>query len=343
MYLNHYGFKDKPFRLAHDSAYYYPAAHQLPLNELLYSIEERQGLATLIGGPGTGKTTLLRRLIQSLGHRHQSILLTDAHLGGNSIFRRLEAAVGAPVATHHTGSDKLKQILSRTRKTVVLLLDEAQNLTPAQLEEVHYLTNLEVPGRKLVEIIMAGQPSLSNKLAAPELEALRQRTIVRCSLEPLNFKHTNGYIEHRLMVASAQETTVFSPGAVQLIYKHSGGVPRLINIICERCLIVGYVEETHTIDETLVEESLADLKWEKDKSKEPAPAAYDMGQSLILRMGSRIDSIEKKLDVLVQLLSRAGYVRPELADSISARRWVEELMLGSQNSEHDNNRARKVS
>jgi general secretion pathway protein A len=343
MYLNHFGFKDKPFKLAHDSQFYYPAAHQLPLNELLYSIEERQGLATLIGEPGTGKTTLLRRLVQCLGHRHQSILLTDAHLGGNSIFRRLEASVGAPVATHHTGSEKLRQILSRNRRTVVLLLDEAQNLTPSQLEEVHYLTNLEAPGRKLVEIIMTGQPSLAAKLATPELEALRQRTIVRCKLKPFDFKYTHGYIQHRLMVAGANDLSVFSPGALQLIYQHSRGVPRLINIICERCLIVAYVEETHTIDEALVEESVADLNWDKDKGHQSTPA-HDMGNSLLLRMGSRIEAIERKLDVLVQLLSRAGLVRPELADTVGARRWVEDLKRGTPGGTGNrHSEARKVS
>jgi hypothetical protein len=224
-----------------------------------------------------------------------------------------------------------------------LLLDEAQNLTPSQLEEVHYLTNLEAPGRKLVEIIMTGQPSLAAKLAAPELGALRQRTIVRCKLKPFDFKHTHGYIQHRLMVAGANDSSVFSPGALQLIYQHSRGVPRLINIICERCLIVAYVEETHTIDEALVEESVADLNWDKDKGHQSTPA-YDMGNSLILRMGSRIEAIERKLDVLVQLLSRAGLVRPELADTVGARRWVEDLKRGTPGGAGNrHSEARKVS
>jgi general secretion pathway protein A len=342
MYLKHYGFKDKPFKLAHDSAYYYPAAHQLPLNELLYSIEEKQGLATLIGEPGTGKTTLLRRLIQCLDHRHQSILMTDANLGGNSIFRRLEAVVGAPIATQHTGPEMLKEFLTYTHRTVVLLLDEAQNLTPSQLEEVHYITNLEVPGRKLVEIIMAGQPSLANKLADPDFEALRQRTIVRCNLEPLDAGHTEAYIKHRMTIAGARDASVFTPAAIQLIYRHSRGVPRLINTICERCLIVGYVEETDRIDEALVEVSVADLNWERDKHKQPAPT-HDTGNNLILRMGSRIEAIEKKLDVLVQLLARAGFVRPELADTVGERRWIEELRQGSETTTTEQSTTRKVS
>ena len=116
----------------------------------------------------------------------------------------------------------------------------------------------------------------------------------------------------------------------------------MINIICERCLIVGYVEETKRIDEALVEESVADLNWEKQSSREATPA-HDVGNSLILRMGSRIETIEKKLDVLVQLLSRAGIVRPELADTVRARRWVEDLRRGSQDNGNERSQARKVS
>ncbi len=169
MYLRHYGLRSKPFQLAHDPTFYYAAAHQIPLNELCYSIEERQGLATIVGDPGTGKTTLLRRLLQSFGPHQRGIFMSDTSLEGVSLLRKVAQALGVANAA---GNEKalpefLWKLLSREAqvgKTVILLIDEAQGMTRPQLEEVRYLTNLENGGRKLMEIILAGQPNLEKKL-----------------------------------------------------------------------------------------------------------------------------------------------------------------------------------
>jgi general secretion pathway protein A len=329
VYLRHYGLRDKPFKLAHDPAYYYPAAHQVPLNELCYSLEERQGLATLVGEPGTGKTTLLRRLLQSFGPTQRGIFMSDTSLEGQSLIKQVEVAVGVLVTSPQKGrSEPLKQVLSRARdKTVVLLIDEAQGLSPLQLEELRHLSNLEVPGRKLLEIVLAGQPALKDKLASSECAALRQRVAVRTELEPLDLQHTAAYIEHRLRVAGAFDAGLFDPEAIKAIHERSQGVPRLINIICERCLVVGYVDEARTIDSARAQDAIADLKLEtEEKEKKPdPPQAVAMGNGLLMRMGSRIETIEEKLDMLIKLLARSGYVRPEHAQSTRMRQYLNAL------------------
>lgn len=326
MYLRHYGLRDKPFKLAHDPAYYYSAAHQIPLNELCYAIEERQGLTTLIGDPGTGKTTLLRRLLTSFAPTQRGVFMSDASLGGHSIIRQVEYAVGV-VAGSGQRHGSLRDVLTRAANTtVVLLIDEAQGLTSQQLEEIRHLSNLDAPGRKLLEIIMAGQPALEEKLAAKDMAALRQRVAVRCELEPLDILHTKAYIEHRLRVARARDISMFTGDAIELLQERSRGIPRLINIICERCLVVGYASDKQVIDGSTAAEALADLHIDLEKEEsEPPPVSALTGDGLLVRMGSRIEAIEEKLDILMQVLTRMGIARPELAETARTRRYLEKL------------------
>lgn len=319
MYLRHYGLRSKPFKLAHDPAFYYGAAHQIPLNELCYSIEERQGLAAIIGAPGTGKTTLLRRLLQSLAPEQRGIFLSDTALEGESLLQKVGNALGLHISQSQQAlADNLFRLLHRevqSGNTVVLLIDEAQSLTVHQLEEVRYLTNLESAGQKLLEIVLAGQPALDQRLASPELAALRQRVAVRSRLEPLDLETTGAYIEHRLMVAGSPNGHIFTPDAVEVIHKRSGGIARLVNIICERCLLVGYVDNLAVLEGRLVEEAVADLKL--TPAVEPdtdfsvgldAPKA--LGNALD-RVERRLEQLENKLDALIQSMYRVGFVRRE--------------------------------
>ena len=338
MYLRHYGLRSKPFQFAHDPTFYYAAAHQVPLNELCYSLEERQGLATIVGEPGTGKTTLLRRLLQSFGPHQRGIFMSDTSLEGVTLLRKVAQALGVARAV---GNEKalpefLWKLLLREAqvgKTVVLLIDEAQGMSRSQLEEVRYLTNLENDGRKLMEIILAGQPDLEKTLAGPAVAALQQRVAVRCHLEPLDVEHTRGYIEHRLSVAGASNPRIFTPDAIPLVHEKSGGVPRLINIISERCLLVGFVEESPVIDPKMVEEAISDLKLTGDAQPEPSPGAVTESPApsgaearLLMRMGARMESVEEKIDLLFQMLIRAGFIKPELAEQPRTQRWLEDLL-----------------
>ena len=330
MYLHHYGLKDRPFQLAHNPAYYYPRAHQVPLNELCYSIEERQGLATLIGEAGTGKTTILKRLLQCFGSELKGVLLSDASLGGHSIVRQLESSLGIFTTGNGHGSGALARHLAESSaKTVVVLIDEAQALSSEQLEEVRFLTNLEGPKRKLLEIIIAGQPSLSSMLNAKTCVALNQRVAVRCHLEPLDLEHTQAYIQHRLYVAQfSRNAPIFTNESVKAIHENTRGIPRLINILCERCLVIGYVENTQFIAANQVQEAVMDLKMGQDEAHDPQ-VSQTANDALITRLGTRMEAIDGKLDALVQMLTRAGFIRPELAGAGHVRRWVEDLQGSS--------------
>jgi len=319
MYRAHFGFRDKPFKLVHDPACYYAPAHQAPLNELCYVIEEHQGLATLVGEPGTGKTTLLQRLLQSFSSHLCGVFLSDMSLGGQSLLRELAHGLGVSVADSEKGLLRtLRKHLHQevlAGKTIVLLVDEAQGLTIEQFEEVRYLSNLEIPGRKLVETILAGQPTLEDRLALPEHAALRQRVTVRSYIEPLDLQHTAAYIEHRLLVAGAKDPRMFTADALRLIHEKSGGIPRLINVICERALLMGYLADALFIDRAKVEDAVGDLRLEPSQSAaataaRPITPASDV---LLAPLGARLDAIEQKLDVVLQALGKLGAIRPELA------------------------------
>ena len=329
MYLRHYGLRSKPFQLAHEPAFYYAAAHQVPLNELCYSIEERQGLATLVGDPGTGKTTLLRRLLQSLAPHQRGIYMSDTSLEGVTLLRKVALALGvASSGNEKSLPEFLWKLLLREAqvgKTVILLIDEAQGLSRTQLEEVRYLTNLESGGEKLLEIILAGQTDLETRLAAPEVKALKQRVAVRCHLQPLDLEHTRAYVEHRLTVAGATNPRLFTPDAIPLVHEHSSGVPRLINIIAERCLLVGFVEDSPVITPVMVESAVADLKMPAETETRETEEVPSADPALLMRMAARLETIEGKLDVLIQMLVRAGVIRPDLADDPQTHRWLDTL------------------
>ncbi len=242
MYLHHYGFRDKPFKLTHDPAYYYGEAHQVALNELCYSIEERHGLAILFGEPGTGKTTLLLRLLRSFARQLNGVFLSDVAVGESSLIRQIARALLVPFRPQES-TETVSQYLDiflrgqvTSGRTVVVLVDEAQGLTDGQFEELRHLTNLEHKSRKLIEIVIAGLPSLERKFRTPDLESLSQRAVVRCWMEPMSLEHTSSYIRHRLDVVGAPNPDMFSPDAVERIHNTTRGVPRLVNIVCERSL-----------------------------------------------------------------------------------------------------------
>lgn len=304
MYLEHYSFRDKPFRLDHDPAYYFGEVHQVPLNELCYSIEERHGLAILLGEAGTGKTTLLLRLVRSFADHLQGIFLTDMAVADSSLLRQIARALKIPFKPQDA-TEVVTQYLdiflrgkSTAGQTVVILLDEAQSLSQDQFEEVRYLTNMEHRGQRLVEIILAGLPSLEKRLKDPDLEAVNQRATVRCWVEPFNRDQMKSYIQHRLRVVRSPNPNLFSENALDRIFMASRGIPRLINTICERSLLVGYVEETHILDESVVDQAISDLRLRSAGEQQPETGSFAFETSLLVRMADQLDSVQKKLERL---------------------------------------------
>ena len=331
MYLQHYGFRDKPFKLTHDPAYYYGEAHQVPLNELCYSIEERHGLAILLGEAGTGKTTLMLRLLRSFSRHLNGVFLSDVAVGEASLLRQISRALLIPFKPQDT-TETVSQYLDiylrgqvTAGRSVVVLVDEAQGLTDGQFEELRHLTNLEHKGRKLVEIILAGLPSLERKFKTPDMESLNQRAAVRCWVEPLDQEHTRQYIRHRLDVVAAPNPDMFLPESTERIYSITMGIPRLVNIVCERSLLIGYVEELQVLKPTHIDQAVADLNLKPvGDGREQQTGSLGLEGNLLLKMAAQLDTMMRRLDTIETLQIQATRARTG-DDQPKIRQWLKSL------------------
>ena len=264
MYHKFYGFKEPPFNLTPNSRFFYSSTkHTEALSTLLYAIKERKGFVVITGDIGSGKTTVCRTLVNQLDPKTKTALITNTHMSGKDLLMAIledlevDFEPGSKSKLHSQLNQYLIEQL-RYDNNVVLIIDEAQNLTPGVLEEVRMLSNLETENEKMIQIIFLGQPELKKKLALSKLEQLRQRIAVYYHLTPLNKEDTIKYILHRLKVASGSDHEFFTKGALDLIYEFSKGVPRLINQICDSAFLTGFVCETKKIDERIVEEVVSE-------------------------------------------------------------------------------------
>ena len=279
MYHSYYGFKEPPFNLTPNSKFFFSSAkHNEALSTLVYAIKERKGFVVITGDIGSGKTTVCRTLLNQLDPKTKTALITHTHMSGKdlliAILEDLEVdyTPGSKVKLHVQLNNFLIEQLRRDNN-VVLIIDEAQNLSPSVLEEVRMLSNLETETEKLVQIIFLGQPELKKKLAMPSLEQLRQRIAVYFHLSPLDREDARAYILHRLHIASGSDQKFFTDEAIERVYKFSKGVPRVINQICDSALLTGYIAEVKLIDEEIIEEvigespmtQLVDRKSKKDE------------------------------------------------------------------------------
>lgn len=260
MYHKFYGFKEAPFNMTPNSRFFFESSRHLEaLSTLIYAIESRKGFVVITGDIGSGKTTVCRTLLNKLSASTQTALITNTHIGGKDLLSTVLDDFEVEY-THGSKARLLSQLNQylieqmRNDHNVVLIIDEAQNLKPAVLEEVRMLSNLETENEKLIQIIFMGQPELKKKLALPKLEQLRQRIAVYYHLTPLTEEDTLKYITHRLFIASETERKYFTDEALRMIYQFSKGVPRLINQICDSALLNGFIYEKGMIDEKLMQE-----------------------------------------------------------------------------------------
>ncbi len=269
MYTAHFGLKAAPFSITPDPNYLYlSVCHREALAHLSYGVSEGPGFVLLTGEVGTGKTTLCRCLIEQLPDTVDVALLLNPRLSSlellANIFDELRIDYNAKDFTLKNYIDILASYLltanSVGRKTV-LILDEAQNLSTDVLEQVRLLTNLETSDQKLLQIILVGQPELNKLIKRNNLRQLAQRITARYFLSPLSFKDTLAYIQHRLAISGSHET-IFLKSAVRLIYQHSKGIPRLINIICDRALLGGYVKGKKQINNRIVNKATKEVRGE---------------------------------------------------------------------------------
>jgi general secretion pathway protein A len=267
MYLSFFGLNEKPFAITPDPRYLYLSErHAEALAHLLYGINEAGGFVQLTGEVGTGKTTIVRSLLAQVPKNAEIALILNPRMTATEFLLTIceEIGIGVPDASMESLKD-LVDVLSHyllrahaTGRRVVLVVDEAQNLAPEVLEQVRLLTNLETNTQKLLQIILIGQPELRELLGRNELRQLAQRITGRYHLHPLSRDETAAYVRHRLRVAGAT-TDIFSGAALSEIYRLSAGVPRVINVICDRALLGAYSMDSHRVTANLVRNAASEV------------------------------------------------------------------------------------
>ncbi|MCX6996114.1 MAG: AAA family ATPase [Kiritimatiellaeota bacterium] len=266
MYLEFYQLKELPFNVTPDPRFlFFARRHREAFDLVRYGIEHRKGFIVLCGEVGSGKTTLCRAVLASLPATQVRVaLVLNPLLTETQLIRAILQDLGLPSASR----DRLNLIdqlngflLTRAREglNVAVIIDEAQNLTPAVMEQVRLLSNLETDQHKLLQIVLAGQPELKTRLALPELRQLRQRILVACELQPLNEEEVAHYLAYRLQVAGAAAADLFEAPAIRLVHRHSGGIPRLINALADRALMAGFVAAAPRIGKKEVARAIEDL------------------------------------------------------------------------------------
>lgn len=267
MYQEFYGFDKMPFNNTPDTRFFFHSEqHQEALSSLLYCVNERKGFMLLTGEIGAGKTTVCRAFLNRLDPATKVAVITNTRLTERQLLQSICEEFGLWIPGNVgkvTLFNELNTFLVdqyRQGANTVLIVDEAQNLRPEVLEEIRLISNLETERDKLIQIVLMGQPELREIVELPELRQLKQRIVLRYHLYPLSDKETQSYIFHRLKVAGATGNLKFSRSALSLIHQYSGGIPRVVNILCDNALLLGFVQETRKISEALVQEVIRDLE-----------------------------------------------------------------------------------
>ena len=254
MYCEFFGFSEKPFTITPNPQFIYLSEHHREaFAHLLYGIDSHAGFIAMTGEVGTGKTTVLRTLLSQLDpEKYRSALIFNPCRSGEQLMASICREFGVILDEDNSLEylDTLNLFLLdqyEAGRTVVLVIDEAQNLTPDVLEQVRMISNLETVHDKLIQIILAGQPELDDLLKRHDLRQLNQRIAVRTRLTPMDMRDTAEYIRHRLKVSGYRAPGLFSGGAVKRIYRFSRGVPRLVNIVCEQALVMAWTMESSAV------------------------------------------------------------------------------------------------
>ena len=267
MYPSYFGLKECPFNLTPDPRYLYLSPyHKEALDHLLYGIQERKGFIRMIGGIGTGKTTICRSLLGHLDASTKSALLFNAFVTEMELLETINQEFGIKMEPGAKSKkdyiDALNDFLLETYRSggnAVLIIDEAQNLSHGVLEQIRMLSNLEAEKEKLIQIVLVGQTELNDILASPSLKQLNERIMVRYDLKPLDSKDIKGYVEHRLVVAGGRGNLELTRGFFKKVYSYSRGNPRRINAVCDRSLLIAYAQEKHTLSKSIAGKAIQEL------------------------------------------------------------------------------------
>ena len=285
--LAFFGLEQQPFNPTPDPSFLYPSpGHREGLAHLLYGVRQHKGFILLTGEVGTGKTTLLRTLLSRLDGNTASAFVFDTTLPFEGLLEYIleDFGIAKPGESHVQRLIALNNFLIERRRAgqnTVLVLDEAQNLDLHALEQIRLLSNIETQTEKLLQILLVGQPELLDKLDRPELRQLKQRIGLRCRILPLTGGQTRDYIRTRLRIAGATDLGLFSEAAIARIAEYSGGVPRLINTLCDHCLLIGYADQIRRIDRKIVEEAIAYFEEGERRPRKPRRLLHTWDPTLI--------------------------------------------------------------
>ncbi len=315
MYEAFYSLRELPFRLTPDPDYLYLSAHHREaLGHLLYGIREGSGFVAVTGEIGTGKTTLLRTLLRDLEPDTTVAYLFNPALSDVELLQTINSELGLTASSSSKKElvDELNRFLVAQKlagKRVVVIVDEAQDLLPATLEQLRLLSNLETETEKLLQIVLVGQPELRAMLRRSDLAQLNQRITVRWHLEPLDRQETERYVRHRLRVAGGSPASeILTRGALRRIYRFSGGVPRLVNIAAHRALLAGYASERRTVDHRTAARALGELYTDEGLPRRRSalrPALTAVGAALVVGAAASLALLSPGLRPAPELASRS--------------------------------------
>jgi len=317
MYKDFFGLKANPFNVNPDPRYLFLTRHtEEALACLTYGIQSRKGFVLLTGEVGTGKTTLLNKLMEWL--RVQQVataFIFNSQMNVPQFLEYMMADFGIPCDSKSKSQILLKLynwLLDRYRagETAVLIVDEAQNLSDEVLEEIRLMTNLETFTEKLLQIVVVGQPELEQKLKQPNLRQLRQRLTLRAKTHPLTLEETRAYVAQRLRIAGSNGQQIFDPEALAAIHRYSAGIPRVVNLICEHCLVSAFVDHEKVIRSSVVEAVARDFDLGETSISNKAAAAQPT--VLTTPSGERLDLVAA-LKTLVTLADRLRESEQEAA------------------------------
>jgi general secretion pathway protein A len=286
MYKKFFNLRENPFNINPDPRYlFFTPSAQEALAGLTYGMQTRKGIVLLTGEVGTGKTTLLNKLLDWLHQRQAATaFIFNTQLSVSELLDCVLADFGIRPESPTKGGMLLRLyrwLLERHQagELAVLVVDEAQNLSPQALEEIRLLTNLETSSEKLLQIVLSGQPELEEKLRHPQLRQLRQRITLRCRTNQLSLAETRGYIAERLHIAGANGEPIFSPEAIERICNYARGIPRVINMLCEHALINAYVDEQKPVPPRLIDEVAREFELDRVAPSTPPASSLPPASS----------------------------------------------------------------
>ena len=321
MYSSFYNLSKKPFQLNPDPAFFYNSVvHKRGLAYLRYGLEQGEGFIVVTGAPGTGKTMLVKELFETI-HGDEVVpgLIVTSQIGAEDALRMVAGAFGLPYdslakAVLLKNLESFFKLKAKEGKRVLLVVDEAQNLPYQSLEELRMLLNMELDGKPILQIFMLGQEEMRNLLQSDKMEQVRQRITATYHLRPLEQEETREYIIHRLATAGWSNDPVISEETFQAIYQFTGGTPRIINSLCDRLLLYGFLEELHILDgnaaKTVINEIQQDAQSSKAKRDSSRPISVpDTFSNTFEPLQVNHSGIEERL---VHLETEVGIIKQDM-------------------------------